>query len=361
MPELVYNVGANDLHAIHKTVFLPIAFVYPETLYMCLASASLYMSSRYGQLDRSLTNFYKTKAYARIQDNMNRSDSRYADAVVAGLAGSATLALGATPEEGDFIEFMQHMMGLNQVMRMRGGQQSLGNNPRLDMGYSSVLLIIGKTFSDCLGKIIPPGFDQYAEADIFEFHQDTNRFADWLRRASRWSQSLVTSNTIPYVVNEKQAETFRPDKALYEILDWPLAFNDASPKRIMFERSHHTFTLLYIAIAMFEFHDQPPEIKDAFLDQIEENLKHNDISKRYTTVSLAWMLLQVFAYQPERTWATMSFSKVVWRLSMENFEMLKDFLLWLICPTEMESAPPILTEEMILQISGDATRGLPLI
>ncbi|KKY22277.1 hypothetical protein UCRPC4_g03300 [Phaeomoniella chlamydospora] len=358
IPELVYGVEPSNRFAVHKTVFLPIAFLYPESLYMCLASANLYMTQRYGIADTSLTDFYKAKAYARIQEAMNKAESRYADSVVAGLCGSAALALGVSPgfsDESNMYEFMTHMMGLGQVMRMRGGQQSTRDNPRLDLGYTSIWLIIGKTWTEALGKIVPDGFEQYAKADIFDFIYDAKQLSGWLRQAVRWARSVAQFDAAQYATTLKQAETFNVDKPLYRVLKQPRALVEGSERRILFESAHHSFALLYIALAMFEFRDQPSD-KDAFLDALRDGLKHNDISKAYTCTSLAWMLYQIFVEQPERNWLTLAFAKVAWRISDENFTKLKDFLLWMIYP--IEGPVPFLTDEEIQEIERDALHDL---
>ena len=356
MPELVYNARPGDRFAVHNSIFLPIAFVYPETLYMCLASANQYMTQRYNVTDQSLTKFYKQKAYNRMQQNMKNSALQCSDERIAGLLGSAALALGASPDQADLVQFMQHYMALTEVMRRRRGQQSLRSNLRLDMGYSAVVLIIGKTWSDCLGRVIPPGFEDHARADIHDFFNTVHDLGDWLRETTKWAQSLVQSHGVQYATTPKQVELFKTIGHLYRVLDNPKAMNDASYKRVMFERAHHTFVVIYFALAMYGFRHQSPEVKDAFLNRLMEGLEGTDISNGYTSIPLAWMAMQIYSYEPDRTWQALTFSKVIWRFSLENFNILKQFLLWLICPDDR--AQPIMTEATIRQLESDVLNDL---
>lgn len=302
---------------------------HPAAFLTMMAFSSFNMAYLRGGSGALLALKYETAAIRMIGKCIEDSAQRYSDGMATALGGAIVIEHHYGSQEACRI----HFAALEQLLRSRGGGESLIHHPPTDVFVTWVKISCGHEQAASL-RSFHNAYGGDFQIEIKELNQacdDFTRLFNDLRCGTQAIPREVSAQAV-YAQDELELDILRstlfgPSTPLHILLSSPTERRRASPKYIAVQNSCQLACLLFLNIALFE-HQDSPKSGVLFLKNLRVEIARTEFDRNDKSVELLlWVLLRGVEDRPKCKWWVVRLMKIVERLCESTTDLVKTVLL----------------------------------
>jgi hypothetical protein len=299
-----------DMNPLSKDM-LTTASIAPAACHILLAHSAFVVSAMQGQRLSLEGHLHKTKAITLINEALNDPSKRYSDAMLTAVTCLGRLeTCWGSKEVGDM-----HLTASQQILRARGGRESLRQNHDLDVATSwgeiSMASDQAATFHQKRRKD-GPKIRIPSNMDEEELHQSTHELVQFLHQLEdRHRQDTIGLG--PQETRLLSSMVFSSSLwiTVYELLKAPDNEAVVYIKERVIRPSSRLACLLHINALLLEYADSPSEAS-LILARVNKLVVKHRVQKLEL---LQWLLDSVLGDNPARRWLVVRMVKATELLS----------------------------------------------
>ena len=353
-PNISWGIDTSKIFSLHRDVIFPAAVHYPATMLTTLLYASMIKDRVTGTgLSQATMQLWK-KSVVSVSNRIRDPKTRHTGTLISGVA---TILL-MEDLSGRTANLVQHFSGYKQMLRLRGGWEGFrANNEHLeDLVVTVQAILLAKREMSMLSCVDPN--DSNGLLELWEFYQSCNDFAAKLHGFRELLEQENSANMIFAKSHYTVATLFARDNLLLQRLRHALVTGFRGPWFVENVDSQVWFIIMWMALALWDYREDPGKCRAVFGKLIEEPFK-TPIKNLRSTHGLSWLFVSQIDEVPERRWAATNMVRVLHRLrptsrtkvlerSMEMLELRPGSMLG-----------EAFTRQEVEQMRNEALEGLP--
>lgn len=298
-------------------------FSTQTSAFLCLCAYATYNHALlHGQQESIDGLHFKVAALQKINNLIRDPNQRYS--LDAYLAAATFLWFLQTFGNLTSRDFRVQFSGVKQILRARGGLESLRDHSLLDISSCWLFLLLSADNAASLRQILStePSLDRDTSLELQEISQASQELLRLLGDLQHLNEFPALYGSETSQINALRSLLFSRGTKVYHYLSEDFE-NLALPKRRGMKQSLQLACLLYFNLTLWEYRYSPKKIS-FFLSRLHALITEDHI---HSIELLIWNLLRDLDGVPERRWAIIKMQQAADFLSPATRELVKMFLL----------------------------------
>lgn len=351
-PNVSWGIDTSKIYSLHRDVIFPNVIQSRSLMLTTLLYASIIKDRVSGVGISNHTLQLWQRSSENVSQRIRDPATRYTPALISGVA----TVLMMEDLTNRTVNTARHFSGFKELMRRRGGWESLRNFLPQELCLSVQCLLLAKREMSVLPLADPTTSSGFA--DLWEFSQDCKAFVERVQLFRDLVDRDPSENQVFATSRRTVMAIFAEDNFLLKRLRVATVSGPRGPWFIENVDSQVWFVVLWLILTLGDYRFRPEMCQAVFGKLVVEPFRTH-VRHLRSTHGLSWLFISSIDNVPDRRWLALRMVKVMHRLKVETRMKLILRILDVLGSKSDDVLGARYTEEEINDMHDEAMEGLP--